>query len=150
MGSERSVDHYAAVLSDLEAQRKKIDDAIATLKAVQGGVAIPASTGLGAAQPPPIGVTQDLDLAIDTFHQLTVAQAIKKYLGMRPKKPATTQDIVEALRVGGQGSSDGANFSVVVTNSLKRMSAADGEISKVKRGIWGLKAWYETKARNGE
>jgi hypothetical protein len=28
---------------------------------------------------------------------------------------------------------------------LNRMQAPDGGISKVKRGVWGLSEWYESK-----
>jgi hypothetical protein len=69
----------------------------------------------------------------------------KKSLDM---KPATTQEIVDALTTGGQSGADGANFTTVVTNSLNRMAAADGEVSKAKRGILGLKSWYEPKVKN--
>ena len=144
MSSENPVDPYAVVLADLEAQRAKIEAAIAAIKALQGGGPIPVSAPLGSSQAANNSGTQ---IEIDTFHKLTLSQAIKKYLGMRPRKPATTQEIVEALRAGGQSGADGANFTVVVNNSLNRMAAADGDVSKVRRGVWGLKAWYENKAK---
>ena len=142
MSTENSVDPYAAVLADLEAQRARIDVAIAAIRALQGGGSVPAVPLPGSLQPPNNVAVQ---IELDTFHGMTTGSAIKKYLGMR-KKPATTQEIVEALKTGGQAGADGANFTVVVNNSLNRMSAADGEIAKVRRGVWGLKAWYTTKA----
>jgi len=142
------VDHYAAVIADLERQISQLQAAIAAIQAVRAGAVIP---------PPPPMVSNStatasdqvnsLDIAIDAFHTLTVAQSIKKFLGMRPRRPVTTAEIVEALRAGGQSGSDGTNFTVVVNNSLNRMSADDGVVSKVKRGVWGLKEWYETKPR---
>lgn len=127
----------------LEAQIASIDTAIGALRALQSGVPIPGvpatptpSPQFGAGNGAPIAIE------LDTFHGLTTAQSIKKYLSMRGRKPATTQEIVEALKAGGQSGADGANFSVVVNNSLNRMSAADGEVSKVRKGIWGLKSWY--------
>jgi hypothetical protein len=133
-------DHYDAVLADLEAQVATLQTAIAAIKAVRGGGPIvhvgTANIFEGGAPP------SSVDIAIDAFHKLTVAQSIKKYLAMRPKKPATTQEIVDALMAGGQANSDGNNFAVVVGNSLNRMAAADGDVSKVKRGVWGLKEWY--------
>jgi hypothetical protein len=132
----------------LEAQIASIDTAIAALSALQGGSPIPPIIPAPAMNTPPTvagGNGVNIQIELDTFHNLTTAQSIKKYLGMRNRKPATTQDIVEALKSGGQSGADGGNFSVVVNNSLNRMSAADGEVSKVRKGIWGLKSWYSSK-----
>jgi hypothetical protein len=138
-------DHYDAVLADLEAQVATLQTAIAAIKAVRSGGAIaPIGTANIFEGTGPINAAAEI--AIDAFHKLTIAQSIKKYLAMRPKKPATTQEIVDALTAGGQSGSDGPNFANVVNNSLNRMAAADGDVSKVKRGVWGLKAWYETKS----
>lgn len=137
---------YAAVLADLEAQRLKIEEAIATVKAIQSGSQIPT-----ASAPPEMFASKPSDsslkIALDEFHTLTVSQAIRKYLGMRNRKPATTAEIVEALTAGGQSGSDGSNFTVVVNNTLNRMQAPDGGISKVRRGVWGLKEWYDSKPK---
>jgi hypothetical protein len=143
MSTENSVDHYAAVLAELEAQRARIDTAIAAIKALQSGGPIPVASLPPSNQPASnVGV----QIELDAFHKLTLSHAIKKYLRMRPKRPATTAEIVDALKAGGQSGADGANFAVVVNNSLNRMSAEDGAVSKVRRGVWGLKEWYETKA----
>jgi hypothetical protein len=137
-------DHYDAVLADLEAQIIQLQAAIVAIKAVRGGMRVPPGVGI---KNPPAGLRHEIsaEIAIDTFHKLTVAQGIKKFLGMGPKKPVTTQEIVDALRAGGQSGSEGTNFTVVVNNSLNRMARADGDISKVRRGVWGLKAWYDNK-----
>lgn len=158
MSSSSADDRYSGAIADLQVQRlaleqqiSNIDTAIGALKALQTGAPIPASVATGVIGPPaPSNPSNGANIVIevDTFHNLTTAQSIKKYLGMRGKKPATTQDIVEALRQGGQSGSDGANFAVVVNNSLNRMSAADGEVSKVRKGIWGLKTWYSTKGNS--
>lgn len=146
MGTKGSVDHYAAVLADLEARRAQIDATIATLKALQaGGI---AATAGGAQVGTVIDNSGDSEIAVDEFHKLTVGSAINKYLGMRGRKPATTAEIVEALTKGGQAGSEGNNFTVVVSNTLNRLQAADGSISKVKRGLWGLKEWYDKKPSN--
>ena len=141
MSSERTVD-YAEVLADLEAQRTKLDAAIEAIRALQQGGAIPvgpAATSVASA------TNGEAVIALDTFHRMSVPQAIKKYLSMRGRRPATTVEIAAALTAGGQAGSDGANFNVVVNNTLNRMQASDGGISKVKRGVWGLSEWYETK-----
>ncbi|HEX3842898.1 MAG TPA: prefoldin domain-containing protein [Steroidobacteraceae bacterium] len=150
-----SAEKYADAIAELQAQRAaleaqivSVDTAISALKALQTGMPIP--TGSPSAAPLPAtpfgnGSGSGVQIELDTFHGLTTAQSIKKYLGMRSRKPATTQEIVEALAAGGQSGSDGPNFAVVVNNSLNRMSAADGEVSKVRKGIWGLKSWYSSK-----
>jgi hypothetical protein len=150
-----SEEKYAGAIAELQAQRvaleaqlASVDTAISLLTALQSGTPIPASPVASIAKPAPKdsgGNSAPIHIELDTFHNLTTAHSIKKYLGMRGKKPATTQEIVEALRAGGQSGSDGNNFAVVVNNSLNRMSAVDGEVSKVRKGIWGLKAWYSTK-----
>jgi hypothetical protein len=149
-----SQEKYADAIADLQTQRSAveaqlatIDTAIAALKALQDGSPIMAmntpqlSANHGGSTPPGSG----MQIEVDTFHNLTTAQSIRKYLAMRNRKPASTQEIVEALQTGGQSGADGANFAVVVNNSLNRMAAADGEVSKVKKGIWGLKSWYTAK-----
>ncbi len=158
MSSPAPDEKYAGAIAELlaqksalEAQLASVDTAISALRALQSGSPIPAVAAVAPIAPPHHGngpKAQSLHIELDTFHGLTTAQSIKKYLGMRNKKPATTQEIVEALRSGGQSGSDGANFAVVVNNSLNRMSAADGEVSKVRKGIWGLKAWYSTKGNS--
>jgi hypothetical protein len=135
----------------LEAQIASVDTALSALKALQAGIPIPAATSAGASTntasaASSTGNGSNIRIELDTFHNLTTAQSIKKYLGMRGKKPATTQEIVDALKEGGQSNSDGTNFAVVVNNSLNRMAAADGEVSKVRKGIWGLKSWYSSKS----
>ncbi|HTC50340.1 MAG TPA: hypothetical protein VK700_00230 [Steroidobacteraceae bacterium] len=157
MSNPGSDEKFAAAIEELQAQRSgleaqlaTIDNAIAALTALQSGGPIPAAniqTGLqaGGALSMAINSGSTIAIELDTFHGLTTGQSIKKYLGMR-RKPATTQEIVEALAAGGQAGADGANFAVVVNNSLNRMSAADGDISKVRKGIWGLKSWYGSKA----
>jgi len=148
MGEKGAVDHYAAVLADLEAKLAAIQNAIATIKAIQSGSAIVAPIGLSA--PIPNAASGQVELPIDAFHRLTISKAIRKYLQMRPNRPATTPEIVEALRAGGQKGAEGSNFMVVVNNTLNRMQAPGGGISKVKRGVWGLTEWYQDKAKKGD
>lgn len=146
MTTERPVDHYTAVLAELEAQRAKIDAAIDAIKALQQGTGWSTVGPTAVNQPKASDSNGTLDIPLDAFHRLSVSQAIRKYLSMR-RKPSTTAEIVEALAAGGQSGSDGANFNVVVNNTLNRMQAPDGGISKVKRGVWGLTEWYENKAK---
>jgi hypothetical protein len=157
MSKAGAEDKFAGAIVELQAQRAaleaqlaNVNTAISALLALQSGAPVP--TAGSTAAPPLIAGSNGagtIQIELDTFHNLTTSQSIKKYLAMRGKKPATTQEIVEALRSGGQSGSDGNNFAVVVGNSLNRMSAVDGEVSKVRRGIWGLKSWYSGKG-NGE
>ena len=147
------VDYYAAVLADLEAQRAKIDTAIAAIQALQtAGLSMPSAApsfpGSPSSGTPALTTDSVLEIPLDAFHRMSVSQAIKKFLGMRGRRPATTAQIVEALAAGGQAGSDGANFNVVVNNTLSRMQAPNGGISKVKRGVWGLSEWYDSKLKN--
>lgn len=146
-----SEEKYAGAIAELiaqraalEAQLASVDTAIAALRALQTGGPIPvvAAATVISSGGPQAASDPGLRIELDTFHNQTLAESIKKYLGMRNRKPATTQEIVEALREGGQKGADGANFHVVVNNSLNRMSASDGDVSKVRKGVWGLKSWY--------
>ena|ERR1700730_5325342 len=145
MSKDVMTDPFGPAIAAIEAKIAQLQETLATLKTFQSGgpseiALIGTKTTFNKSQ------ESSLTIDLDSFHNMTLSQAIKKYLSMRWKKPATTNEIVEALRTGGQAGSEGDNFSVVVNNSLNRMSAADGIVSKVRRGIWGLKEWYETKS----
>jgi hypothetical protein len=146
MSKDVMTDPFGPAIAAIEAKIAQLQETLATLKTFQSGspaeIALIGGTKTTFNKPQETSLTIDLD----SFHNMTLSQAIKKYLSMRWKKPATTNEIVEALRTGGQAGAEGDNFSVVVNNSLNRMSAADGIVSKVRRGIWGLKEWYETKS----
>jgi len=149
---------FASAIAELQTQRAafeaqiaSIDTAISALRALQTGTPMPLVTNVTVTPQAGSVVTNggQVQIELDTFHGLTTSQSIKKYLGMRNRRPATTQEIVDALQTGGQSGSDGPNFAVVVNNSLNRMSAADGDVSKVRKGIWGLKSWYSGKGAAG-
>jgi hypothetical protein len=121
---------YDAVLSDLREQRKKIDDAISALEGL-AGLLTPGSPAAG------VGKSNDAptEIASDTFFQLGVGEAIKKYLRMVGRKQ-TTKEISDALKRGGVE----AGYSGVTTALIR--GEERGEISKVKRGEWGLPEFY--------
>lgn len=146
MGDSQSADPYSAAIAELEAKISELQSALNTLKSIRtlalgaGAVNnVTGGSGLKGEQNPSDSNTK---IAVDAFHTLTVGKAITKYLRMRPKRPATTAEIIEALKSGGQANSDGENFAVVVNNTLNRMQGPDSVISRVKRGLWGLQEWY--------
>jgi hypothetical protein len=138
---------YAAVLADLKARRAQIDAAIAGLEAanlVQGG----AFTQLHAEAQVTASATANLSLQIppDAFFNLSIPDAAKKYLAIR-KRAATTAEVIEGLRSGGQASASGDTFAVTVQSSLHRTYNQGGGIVRVSRGTWGLAEWYPNKSR---
>ena len=82
----------------------------------------------------------------DSFFGMSILDAAKKFLAMK-KKPQTTADVATALEQGGMTHSSG-NWGNTVGSVLNRSDASGGEIVKVKRGIWGLAAWYPGRKRN--
>ena len=150
MSNEGSADHFAAVIADLKAQILRLEQAIEVIRAVQTGAQIPAAAQSSAlpSNGGPGKTAEAIEIAMDEFHQMTVGAAIRKYLGMRGRKPATTAEVIQALTKGGQSGSEGSNYNVVVNNTLNRLQAADGGISRVRRGVWGLREWYENKGKS--
>ncbi|MEO5798507.1 MAG: hypothetical protein ABIZ70_13695 [Gemmatimonadales bacterium] len=112
---------YAAVLVDMRAKRAKLDEAISLMESMASEAGV--SETMGAA-----------DIRSDTFFNLSVPQAVKKYLGMTGKVPKSPQDIMDALTRGGQTQ---ATYTNVYT-ALKRSP----NLQKVPSGEWGLSEWY--------
>jgi hypothetical protein len=74
----------------------------------------------------------------DTFHTLNILQAAEKYLRMVGRPARSTEEIAEMLTKGGLSTTQGS-----VATILGR--SKDSQISRVKRGLWGLKEWYTDK-----
>ena len=80
-------------------------------------------------------------VSTDAYFGMNIVSAVQKYLGHR-KKPATAVEIAAALEAGGLPSQS-ANFSNTVNSVITRNSQGSSPIfAKVKRGLWGLRAWY--------
>lgn len=142
MSTDPSGIDYVAVLADLEAKRDKLDAAIAgirTMLGIPGAATSSATTGGGSNG----GSTE---IETDTFFSLSIPDAAKKYLGMR-KKPATTPEIAEALRRGGQTNAASEGFGNTLGSVLARVYNSGGGIVRVGRGTWGLAEWYPNKPR---
>jgi hypothetical protein len=142
MSSDPTNIDYAAVLADLEAKRDKLDAAIAGIRTMLGmpaGATTGATTGGG-------GNGGSTEIESDTFFSLSIPEAAKKYLGMR-KKPATTPEIMEALKRGGQTNAGSEGFSNTLGSIMARVYNNGGGIVRVGRGTWGLAEWYPNKPR---
>jgi len=128
---------YTAVLADLKDRREKLNAAIAAIEHILGR---PASSGTEAQ--PGVEVTAEQQqrdaptrVESDTFFGLSIGEGTKKFLRMK-KRPATTQEICEALKEGGY-LSDSKSFYSNVYATLRRRPA----FVNVK-GKWALTEWY--------
>lgn len=121
---------YAAVLEDLKKRREKIDAAIAAIALILGdpsaALASVSSNGDEAGTNAVKG---------DTFFNMTVPDAIRKYLSMM-KEPQRATVITRALKSGGIKSLS-KNFGANVSTTLAR---DEGFVNV--NGAWGLASWY--------
>jgi hypothetical protein len=76
---------------------------------------------------------------------LGIAEAVEKFLQLQ-KKSQTTQEIADGLRNGGMHSNSDY-WANTVGVALARVDASGGTIIKIKRGTWGLSAWYPGRRR---
>lgn len=139
MGNE--MNPFEAAIAALEARRAsitaEIDADIAKLREIaerSGGAAI-MSANVG------FGVTASV-IEKDTFYNMTLPDAAKKFLTMGGRKPQTTNDIIEALEKGGLKKTSYASMYA----SLSRRENNVGDIVNVN-GDWGLVDWYGGKAK---
>lgn len=137
MGGEQS--DLVTWLAELEAEHAARALVIASVRQRLGqpaGSAGSSALGNGGADTSATGTAQ---IRGDTFFQLKIPEAIKKYLGMmkRPQKPNT---IAAALKQGGV-LTQGSNFYGNVFTGLKRLREA-GTVVRNKEG-WGLAEWYK-------
>lgn len=136
---------YSAVLADLKKRREDLDKAIALIEQIGGfpspgnGVASTESTVVpinsGAA------TTRDSSIREDTFFGMNIASAAQKYLEMR-KKPATPMEIANALSEGGLPTQSDKLHNTVNSVLNRNANGPSPIFAKVKRGTWGLRAWY--------
>jgi hypothetical protein len=130
---------YEAVLADLRARRAALDAAIASIEQiVAGGIPAPSAQSRKEAREP-VG-----EIESDTFFNMTVPDASRKYLAMM-RKPQTTVDIAAALERGGF-THQSEKFVNTVGAVLHRVSTSpNADVVKVSRGRWGLASWYGPK-----
>lgn len=141
MASESVVIDYASVLADLKSKRDALNAAIAGIEGMigQNTTIIPStgSSGFSGSSP---------DVQSDTFFNMSIADAAKKFLAMK-KAAQSTQDIADALEKGGMTHTS-ENWANTVGSVLNRINDAQGDIAKVKRGTWGLAIWYPGRKRS--
>jgi hypothetical protein len=141
---ETTVD-YSAVLEDLKARRDKLNAAIEAIEQMQGQVVLGALASLGTS-----GGSAN-QLRSDSFFGMGVGDAAVKYLGL-VKAPKKIDQILTALEEGGLTHTS-KNFYSTVFTALQRREQSEGDITRVKRGEWGLAAWYpglRKGKKNGE
>jgi hypothetical protein len=147
MSSDPQGIDYSAVLADLEAKQAAIANAITVIRTLVSlnvqAIQIPSvATNMFPVQSP----QADTELREDSFFNMTIVEAARKYLALR-KRPATTPDVIDALRRGGQQNSSAASFHITVGSVLNRAYSQGAGIVRVARGTWGLAEWYPNKPR---
>lgn len=130
----KPLDPYAAVLADLRAKRAEIDQAISVLSRLSGKAGVVVPTGSPDAGDAP---GEDRDGA---FLGMSIPDAAIKLLAMRKRKMGNAE-IYKELDAGGLvlTSKDPVN---TIGSVLTRRFNTVGDIVRVDRGTWGLKAWY--------
>jgi hypothetical protein len=136
---------YQAVLEDLKNKRAGLEAAIKAVEIILGQSS-PLMEGAAPVQPG----TGNVSLRSDSFFGMGIGDAAVKYLGM-VKAPKSTNSIMKALEEGGLTHTS-KNFYGTVFTALKRRHEIEGDVAKVKRGEWGLLAWYPgmKKAKKNE
>jgi hypothetical protein len=137
--SNETTNPFAAAIAALETRRAQvnaeIDADIAKLQEIgerMSGVALTSGAPLNA----PAKIEKD------TFYNMTLPDAARKFLQMSNRKPQTTNAIIDALEKGGLKRTTYASMY----GSLSRRVNQVGDIVNVN-GDWGLPEWYGAKAK---
>lgn len=125
----------AALESRREQVNAEIDADIAKLREIGERMSGMALTS-GAIATVPAKIEKD------TFYNLTLPDAAKKFLAMSNRKPQTTNAIIDALEKGGLKRTTYASMYT----SLSRREVNVGDIVNVN-GDWGLPEWYGAKPK---
>lgn len=142
MGNENnSTVDYGSVLADLKAKRDQLNTAIAAIEQLQGLAPSVAVVGVGG-----VGSQVEDALRDDSFFQMSIPDAARKFLAMK-KKPMSTPEIANALKAGGVTTLKPDSFANTVGSVLNRSDKNDAGIVKVGRGKWGLAEWYPGRKR---
>lgn len=126
---------YKAVLEDLKAKKAGLEQAIAAVEAIIGGLGDSAALAGSASKA----------IEPDTFIGLNILQAAEKYLQMTGRPAKTTEQITAALNQGGMSVTQGS-----VSTILRRSDTGDSPVTRVGRSLWGLASWYPNRPRRGQ
>jgi hypothetical protein len=124
---------YQAVLEDLRARRASLDAAIEALEQLNG---TPGGNTTGTT----VSSASSSTLRSDAFFGMGIGDAAVKYLGI-VKAPKNIGQITAALGQGGLTHTS-KNFYNTVFTALQRRVENEGDITRVKRGEYGLTVWY--------
>jgi len=130
--ADQNSNPYDAVLADLRAKREEIDKAIELLERVRGGNS-PARAAETPAAPQPQNHA-------GMFLGMSIVDAVLKLLALRKHK-MTNGEILKELLAGGMVLTSKEPINVIGSVITRRFNAV-GDIVRVDRGTWGLKAWY--------
>lgn len=137
---------YAAIITDLEAKRAAIDNAIASLRAVAGMGTTGNFDGVLPTAAMPYAASGGGGIPDGAFHDMTLPEGIRIYLGFK-RKPQSAREITEGLKKGGMKSTS-KWFDKIVYATLDRLKKAR-DIVKIE-GEWGLPEWYPALKRPGD
>lgn len=136
---EPEIDHYESVIADLEAKCAQITQVVEALKQLRS-MGVPSA--IGSASVSIQRNASEQHIGHDTFFQMTVPDAAKKYLTM-VKRTKPIAEIIETLLRGGLKSS-----AKDVNNSIRSMISRDDMFVRVNNE-WGLAEWYPAMRREG-
>ena len=132
-----------AWLAKLEADKARIELMIQGVRAELGlEPSVLSSSGGGLGMSTDRAASGPGKIRTDEFFQMSIPEAIKKYLGIM-KQPQAPITIVEALKAGGL-LTNAKHFYANVWTALKRLESA-AEVTNVGKG-WGLAEWYKGRA----
>lgn len=144
---------YDTAITELEARRTQIDNAITALKQLREAFAgVPwtnlplvgdlTSTGTVSTVVTRGGASSETDnIPRDAFFKMTIADAAVKYLNKwANRKPRPTNEIIDALERGGLK----RKAYTTVYAILSRRARDKRDVVNVN-GDWGLHDWYAQK-----
>jgi len=124
---------YKVLLEDAKRQRAEADAVIAFAERQLG---ITKSSNHAPVNPATNLTGESVEIQPDTFHGKNIFQASEKYLSMVGRPARSTEEIAEALGRGGVTATAGSVATILGRDKSDR-------ITRVKRGLWGLKEWYD-------
>lgn len=136
---------YATIISDLEAKREALENAITSLRLLAASGAIGPSDGTVSTFSMPFSTSGVGEVPDGAFHGKSMPEAIKLYLNLMHKKQSA-REISDGLKKGGMESTS-KWFDKIVYATLDRLRKA-GDVLKIE-GNWGLPEWYPALKRAG-